>query len=111
MSLDRRFSIGDWVQVQATVTHRKDYAAERRDLLVVIRGCPFVARIVGVTRMYTGKLRWTGEGYVFDQSSRETHEVWLVRRGMTNRSLMVQDKDITPANVGKSDTLVWRQRS
>lgn len=122
----RRFSIGDWVAVSATVFTDRDKNRKRigrQELETLRRG-----QVVGLARIQEGIVEgdcyqaagvW-GEDVDWQPpylSITKTETVWLVRFGMMNKPVKVLDGDIKPCSSGKElpilyqTTFEWDERS
>lgn len=86
------FRIGDWVTVYAITEYPIDAQGFRLPLCTTLRR-PFRGQVVGATYRQLGKLQRVDDSAAYFKCT-STQLVILVRRGMTNRSVNVQPKDL-----------------
>jgi len=103
-----RFTIGDWVLVTAESTIMRAYGGPTGAKREIQKWCapePWLGQIVGAAIRFTGNISYNGE-YGASFTIGGTIPVWLVRQGMTNKPVMVQDADLEPAE--GNTHLPWR---
>ena len=110
--MKNRFRIGDWVTVKATMTFKYDPSGQRTARRFVET---FHAQICGATERRTGKYNSGSSDAYWDPEAQSSYleidkvvPVWFVRRGMTNKPLMVLNSDIEPWSLDPSLKLPWR---
>ena len=108
----RKYKIGTPVIVRATTESEYQGPKTRgtKKILVSTKlSEPKIGQVVGLCHVQTGEYDWTTisndeDGYYPDEpylNTKETHSLWLVRFGMYNHPVKVQDKDLTLTGMGE----------
>ncbi len=115
-----KYQIGDWVAVSTDIPSLFYDDQEQRQMKNVHHDPPYAAQIVGSCTRMLGKyvagqnvasyFNEEGLDWDWDPAYMEVSQVitfWLVRRGMTNKPILVRDGDCEAA-IGSNEGVPWK---
>ncbi len=108
--MSSKFKIGDWVRAEVVAVVKTEWRSRSciKERMVVGALRSVRGQIVGATRMYGGKLDYSGdEGRVF--FPRQPHAVWLVREGLLNKPIPVFERNLFPCAPPKNGLPLMKQ--
>ena len=94
MAKKYKYKIGDWVEVRNIVNFV--YFGQTRKMVRAVNDedfIPFIGQIVGYKYCFTGKT-YDDDGYKYFSQDKAIG-VWLVRRGLMNKSKLVRENNLS----------------
>lgn len=96
MAKKYKYKIGDWVEVRNVV--RFVYFEDKKRKMIRDSSDndfkSFIGQIVGYKYCYTGNVIFEEDGYKYFSQDKAIG-VWLVRRGLINKSMFVRENDLS----------------
>lgn len=105
-----KFKVGDWVEVSAVLTVQQDAlrSGVSKRTIASMTVPPFIAQVCGARVKYEGKIERDYE-YGATFTATRGSVVYLVRCGMTNKSIEVFSDGLKHAVVERGRELPWRE--
>ena len=103
-----KFEIGDWVQCNSYRVRRRNYANNAIKWEKKVPETPFIAQVTGAGYRFNGRVLkgYEDEGPYFDPQ--ECFFVYKIKRGLTNKEIIVKENDIEHAIVSLWTTLPFK---